>query len=70
MNGGTLGGFGTISGAITMGVRSGAGANLRPGYGASTPLKLAIQNALTFGQNTFQANYEGGDGNDLVLTVQ
>ena len=22
------------------------------------------------GSNTFQANYEGGDGNDLTLTVQ
>ena len=24
---------------------------------------------LTVGSNTFQANYEGGDGNDLTLTV-
>ena len=24
---------------------------------------------LTIGNNTFQANYEGGDGNDLTLTV-
>jgi autotransporter-associated beta strand protein len=25
---------------------------------------------ITVGNNTFQANYEGGDGNDLTLTVQ
>lgn len=24
---------------------------------------------ITAGSNTFQANYEGGDGNDLTLTV-
>jgi hypothetical protein len=24
---------------------------------------------VTVGSNTFQANYEGGDGNDLTLTV-
>jgi hypothetical protein len=24
---------------------------------------------ITVGNNTFQANYEGGDGNDLTLTV-
>ena len=24
---------------------------------------------ITAGNNTFQANYEGGDGNDLTLTV-
>jgi hypothetical protein len=24
---------------------------------------------ITVGSNTFQANYEGGDGNDLTLTV-
>jgi hypothetical protein len=24
---------------------------------------------VTIGSNTFQANYEGGDGNDLTLTV-
>ena len=25
---------------------------------------------VTIGSNTFQANYEGGDGNDLTLTVE
>jgi autotransporter-associated beta strand protein len=30
---------------------------------------LADQSTITAGGNTFQANYEGGDGNDLTLTV-
>ena len=30
---------------------------------------LADGSTITIGNNTFQANYEGGDGNDLTLTV-
>ena len=30
---------------------------------------LADGSTVTIGNNTFQANYEGGDGNDLTLTV-
>ena len=30
---------------------------------------LADGSTITVGNNTFQANYEGGDGNDLTLTV-
>ncbi len=30
---------------------------------------LADGGTITIGSNTFQANYEGGDGNDLTLTV-
>jgi hypothetical protein len=30
---------------------------------------LADGGTITVGSNTFQANYEGGDGNDLTLTV-
>jgi autotransporter-associated beta strand protein len=30
---------------------------------------LADGSIITIGSNTFQANYEGGDGNDLTLTV-
>ena len=30
---------------------------------------LADGATITVGNNTFQANYEGGDGNDLTLTV-
>lgn len=41
---------------------------------ASTPISGAFANlpdggTITIGQNTFQASYEGGDGNDLTLTV-
>jgi autotransporter-associated beta strand protein len=41
---------------------------------AATPIagtfsNLADGSMLTVGSNTFQANYEGGDGNDLTLTV-
>jgi hypothetical protein len=30
---------------------------------------LADGSTITMGANTFQATYEGGDGNDLTLTV-
>jgi autotransporter-associated beta strand protein len=41
---------------------------------AATPIlgtfsNLADSATLVLGSNTFQANYEGGDGNDLTLTV-
>jgi hypothetical protein len=41
---------------------------------AATPIagifsNLADGSNFTLGSNTFQANYEGGDGNDLTLTV-
>ena len=42
---------------------------------AATPISGAFANlpdggTITSGPNTFRANYEGGDGNDLTLTVQ
>jgi len=41
---------------------------------AATPISGAFANLpdgamITIGSNKFQANYEGGDGNDLTLTV-
>jgi autotransporter-associated beta strand protein len=36
---------------------------------AGTFTNLTDGASLTVGSNTFQANYEGGDGNDLTLTV-
>lgn len=45
---GTLGGTGTIFGAVTIGTGSGAGANLQPGYGKNRPITLTVQSALTF----------------------
>ena len=143
VNAGTLGGWGTIAGAVTVGTGSGSGAFLSPG--ATGPAHFAIAKTLTFkadgkykcelnlsahgradqvsangvtietgaqfafrakgnhtlppgtiftvinntattpisgtfanladgstitaGSNTLQASYEGGDGNDLTLTV-
>ena len=34
-----------------------------------TFMNLPDGGTITAGSNTFQANYEGGDGNDLTLTV-
>ena len=44
------------------------------GNTAATPISGRFSNLpdgglITIGPNTFQANYEGGDGNDLTLTV-
>jgi autotransporter-associated beta strand protein len=36
---------------------------------AGTFANLADRSTFTAGNNTFQANYKGGDGNDLALTV-
>jgi hypothetical protein len=41
---------------------------------AATPIAGTFANlpdgsTIVVGNNTFQANYEGGDGNDLTLTV-
>ena len=141
---GTLGGKGTVAGAVNIGIGNGVGAFLAPSIGASRPASATIQGLLTFqadgtytyelntrramadqvtangvtinsgaqfdlhplgnraltigqvftaisnssaapisgtfanladgstitiGRNNFQADYEGGDGNDLTLTV-
>jgi len=41
---------------------------------SGTPINGSFSNlsdggTVTIGNTTFQANYEGGDGNDLTLTV-
>jgi len=36
---------------------------------AGTFANMPDGSTFTVGSNTFQANYEGGDGNDLTLTV-
>ena len=36
---------------------------------AGTLSNLPDGGTIKIGDNTFQANYEGGDGNDLTLTV-
>ena len=45
-------------------------ANSSPTPIAGTFANLPDGGTVTVGKNTFQANYEGGDGNDLTLTVQ
>ena len=45
---GTLGGSGIVSGAVTVGTGSGAGAFLAPAHGANKQLTLTIQSGLTF----------------------
>lgn len=47
LNAGTLGGRGTIAGAVTIGTGSSAGAFLAPGQDASQTITLTIQSALT-----------------------
>jgi len=48
ISGGTLGGRGIISGTVTVGTGSGAGAVIAPSQGASNPTTLTLQNLLTF----------------------
>ena len=48
VNGGTLGGSGTITGPVTIGTGSGAGAFLAPAHGGNKQLTLTIQSSLTF----------------------
>ena len=43
--------------------------NTAAGRIAGTFSNLADGAMITVGPNNFQANYEGGDGNDLTLTV-
>ena len=44
-------------------------ATLEQGTIAGSFGNLSDGGILTVGSNTLQANYEGGDGNDLTLTV-
>ena len=48
VNGGTLGGSGTIAGPVTIGTGSGTGAFLAPAHGGNKQLTLTIQGSLTF----------------------
>jgi autotransporter-associated beta strand protein len=48
VEGGTLGGNGSIDGAVSIGTGSGTGAFLEPSAGTSKPTTLTIQKALTF----------------------
>jgi autotransporter-associated beta strand protein len=63
INGGTLGGKGTIAGAVTVGTGIGSGAVLSPGYqhGANKLGALTIQSMLTFNADgTYEAELNSG----------
>ena len=56
-----LGGSGIITGAVTVGTRSGTGAFLAPAHGGGKQLTLTIRSSLTFNSDstytyTFNAN--------------
>jgi hypothetical protein len=59
INAGTLGGKGTIQGAVTVGTGSGAGAFLAPSAGSNQPATLTLKKTLTFkadGTYTYNLN--------------
>jgi autotransporter-associated beta strand protein len=57
VNAGTLGGVGTIFGPVTIGMGSGGGAILQPGFGHNKPVVLTLQSALTFkSDSTYTVN--------------
>ncbi len=52
VNGGTLGGSGTIAGPVTIGTGSGTGAFLAPAHGGNKQLTLTIQGSATFNSDS------------------
>jgi autotransporter-associated beta strand protein len=72
----------TINSSALVSIGDQGGSVLPPGTAftvisntAATPIagtfsNLADGSTLTIGSNTYQVSYEGGDGNDLTLTVQ
>ena len=70
INSGALFSFiGLGSGTLTVGTVFTAISNASAAPISGTFANLADGATITVGSNTFQANYEGGDGNDLTLTV-
>ena len=61
INGGTLGGGGTVAGPVTIGTGNGDGAIISPGNAAGEPSVLTIQSALTFNSD---ATYKCGVNSD------
>jgi hypothetical protein len=58
------------TGKLTPGAAFTAINNISPNPIAGTFANLADGRTFSSGGNTFKANYHGGTGNDLVLTVQ
>jgi len=57
------------SGTLTSGTVLSAISNTSADPISGTFSNLPDGGTITVGSNIFQANYEGGDGNDLTLTV-
>jgi autotransporter-associated beta strand protein len=78
VNGGTLGGSGTIAGPVTIGTGTGSGAILAPAHGTKTPVTLTIQSRLTFKSDsiyiyTFRAKRDRSKSDKVVangLTIE
>lgn len=70
VNGGRLGGVGTIAGAVTVGSGSGQGAVLSPGYQHSiNPGTLTIQGSLTFNADAtyeFELNSSSATADEVI----
>ena len=60
---------GTIEGTLPIGTKFAVLNDTSATQIAGTFANLPDGATMTAGNNTFQANYEGGDGNDLTLTV-
>jgi hypothetical protein len=69
INGATFSFQGTAQGALQSGVTLTAISNTAAAPIAGTFANLPDGAILTVNGNNFQASYEGGDGNDLTLTV-
>jgi len=66
---GTLGGRGTIAGAVTVGTGSGSGAILSPGKSDNTRGTLTIQSTLSFNSNAtykFELNSDTAKADEVV----
>jgi autotransporter-associated beta strand protein len=71
VNGGTLGGGGIVSGAVTVGTGGGGGAFLAPAFGTNKQVTLTLQNTLTLqGDATYTYTFKARNSQsrtDLVI---
>jgi hypothetical protein len=73
VGGGTLGGKGIVSGAVTIGTGSGSGAFLAPAGGTNVQAALTIASTLTFNADatyacTFRANRNRSKANKVIAS--
>ena len=69
INGGTFSPTANADGTLTVGTKFVVIDNTSAAAIAGAFANLPDGGTITIGNNTYQANYEGGDGNDLTLTV-